>query len=177
MPPFSDCFFPQDSALPELYAAHPNATWVLPLRPVTNWIRSVDSWVRGFRKRGLRKRFEDCDLLDLPTGVGDSDDAMAAFYFSHNTRVRNFVIDHPSLTLVEFDIEAESPRPESVMQAAFGIDEHCWAQSNCHSSCDEREESSRLRVDDAAAGKDARAESRRLENLHAREVGSSSRHV
>ena len=88
-------------------------------------------------------------------------------------RVRDFVMDHPSLTLVEFDIEAEAPRPESVMQAAFGIDEHCWAQSNCHSSCDEREESSRLRADDAAAGRDARAESRRLENLHAREVGSS----
>ena len=51
-----DCFFPQDSALPELYAAHPNATWVLPLRPVTNWIRSVDSMGTWLQKtlRGLR---------------------------------------------------------------------------------------------------------------------------
>ena len=67
-----------------------------------------------------------CGLLDLPEGVGESDDAPGAFYFDHAARVRSFVrsAEPPtSLTLVEFDIESEAPRPESVMHSVFGVAE------------------------------------------------------
>lgn len=36
-----------------------------------------------------------CGLLDLPEGVGESDDAPGAFYFDHAARVRSFVRSHP----------------------------------------------------------------------------------
>ena len=155
----TNCWFPQDSALTELHAAFPYATWVLPLRPVAHWMRSVDDWSQ------LRSHFVRCDLLDLPEGVGESDDALAAFYFDHAARVRSFVRSHPSLTLVEVDIESEAPRPESVMHSAFGVAEHCWGKSNCHSSCEDLEELSRLRAEDTAAGRDSRAKSQRLESM------------
>lgn len=130
------CFFPQVQARAELYAQYPNATWVLSTRPTENWIASVagyDGSMGGDDSRAMRDRLTDCELPGLPAGSGGDDAELEAFYEGHTEEVRAFVAEHPSLTLVEFDLEAEDAGEK--LRAATGIDASCWGHSNCVSSC------------------------------------------
>ena len=90
---------PQVEELSALYDQFPNATWVLNTRPMEHWMKSVNEW------NDLRERFVDCDIPGLPAGEGDSDDELRQFFIEHDVRIRDFVEDHPSLKLIEFDVE------------------------------------------------------------------------
>lgn len=120
------CHFPQIEYLDLLHAAYPNATWILNLRPVNNWMRSVNNW------NSLRSRFTDCDFpsIGFPRGVGKEDDDFRAFYEGQTARVREFVAQHPTQKLVEVEIESDSAA--STMNAAFnnGVDDGCWGHAN-----------------------------------------------
>jgi len=140
-----ECFFPQVSALQQLFDYAPNATWVLPTRPAQHWVDSVVSW--GTMQQDLT----DCDLDDLPAGEGNETAALARFYDAHTAKVRAFARRHAStLALVEVEIEHESAAARA-MSAAFGIEAKCWGVSNCKSSCAERAEMQRLVSEEASA--------------------------
>ena len=125
------CSFPQITHLEEIHAAYPNATFILNLRPVDNWIKSISKWSGDKRRtKGgyLRQALTQCDLPGFPSGVGKTDEELVTFYQDHSRRIRDFVKDHPSHALVEVDIEAEDAGKR--MQQRFGVSHHCWKLRN-----------------------------------------------
>lgn len=129
------CFFPQVSALSKLYDSYPNATWILTTRPAQHWVDSVTNWP------GLQKGLISCNLSEfgLAPGAGAEDSELLSFFEAHNDRVRKFAAEHPSLRLVEVDIENRNAA--KVMQGVFGNwtmnfrTKTCWSRLNCESSC------------------------------------------
>lgn len=125
------CSYPQITNLDEIHAAYPNATFILNLRPVEKWIRSVSKWTGDRRRSGtgyLRQVLTRCDFPGLPAGKGGDDADLEAFYNGHSDRVREFVRRHPSHKLVEVNIEEADAA--KVMEEAFGISYECWAVRN-----------------------------------------------
>jgi hypothetical protein len=125
------CSYPQITHLEEIHAAYPNATFILNLRPVDNWIKSISKWSGDKRRtKGgyLRQVLTQCDLPGFPSGVGKTDQELETFYQDHSRRIRDFVKDHPSHALVEVDIEAEDAGKR--MQQRFGVSHHCWKLRN-----------------------------------------------
>ena len=125
------CSYPQITHLDEIHEAYPNATFILNLRPVDNWIKSISKWSGDKRRtKGgyLRQVLTRCDLPGFPSGIGKTDEEMEEFYNGHSKRIRDFVKDHPSHALVEVDIEAEDAG--QILQASFGVSHHCWKVRN-----------------------------------------------
>ena len=125
------CFFPQLSALKELHAQFPEATFVLPTRPPRHWIASVDHWQHANYR--MREVLAACNLPGLPSGRAPNDSELAAFYVQHSRAVRTFVANHPSHTLIEFDLE--EPGVAQKLALASGVPATCWSKSNCKASC------------------------------------------
>lgn len=122
------CYWPQVEALDQLKLHYPNATWVLNLRPVEHWIRSVNHWVPD--GLSLKERIKKCDITGLPVGTGGEDSELTAFFIDHAERIRAFSKAH-GITLVEVDIE--SPDAGKVMETHFGISsDSCWKQANAN---------------------------------------------
>merc|ERR1712156_1299612 len=59
-PLYEKCFFPQVSAIQEIYNDAPDAVFLLPFREINSWFHSV------FRWRDLLSRMSKCDLPGLP---------------------------------------------------------------------------------------------------------------
>lgn len=119
-------YLPQVLHLNKFHEAYPDATLILNLRDVDGWIRSVDNW----GEKILRKLLIDTELPNLPAGKGALDEDLKNFYLLHAESVRNFVIENPTHTLVEVDIE--SPDAGNIMENAFGISSTCWGQTNAN---------------------------------------------
>ena len=117
-----DCYYPQVDAISAIYSEYPDSTFVLNLRPAANWLRSVDNY------RGLRGRLIKCDIGGFGRDVGKTDAEMLEWYHSHADNVREFARAHPSLKLVEVNIE--EPDAGDVLERAFGIPSHCWGKEN-----------------------------------------------
>jgi hypothetical protein len=117
---------PQWSFLREMHDQFPKATWILNLRDPTKWLQSIDRW------KDLRKRLIDYSGGDdFPKGRGTRDEEMIDFYHKQAQRVRDFVADHPSHTLVEVNIDG--PDAGQVMEDAFGISgDTCWGARNVY---------------------------------------------
>ena len=94
------CIWPQIEYLDDLYKEAPDAMWLLPMRNVTDWIKSVNKWI------DMRKRFQICNFPHINfEGIdSESDETMKLFYCNHVKQIRHFVREHPSLTLFEFHI-------------------------------------------------------------------------
>ena len=125
------CSYPQITHLEEIHAAYPNATFILNLRPVDNWIKSISKWSGDKRRtKGgyVRQVLTQCNLPGFPSGMGKPDEEMEVFYNDHSRRIRDFVKDHPSHALVEVDIEAEDAG--QTLQESFGVSHHCWKVRN-----------------------------------------------
>ena len=122
------CIFPQITLLKELHRDAPNATWIMPVRNVSHWVRSITSWKIQADNGGslsMRERFGYCDFtaagLDfngpaLSRASTSSSSSMSSsslvpeaqlkqLYCDHIVQVRRFVASHPSLTLLEFNLE------------------------------------------------------------------------
>lgn len=128
------CIFPQIQYLDELYHEAPNATWILPFRNVTDWVRSLTNWYKG-HSYSLRDRMAMwCDFPELNfhqshTMKKKSDEDFVTLYCSHVKQIRNFVKKNPSLSLVEFNIE--DPKAGEFLASIFpGVDSSDWTQAN-----------------------------------------------
>ena len=122
------CIFPQVSFLDKLYKDAPNATWLLPLRNASNWLDSTNKW------GDLRARYRQCNFhpyLDFK-GQGDekSDQKMMAMYCNHIQQIRQFVAEHPTLSLVEFRIE--NPNAGSFLAQFFPVNPTYWGKQNAN---------------------------------------------
>jgi len=96
------CQYPQVSYLKD-YEEEPSAILLLPFRNVTDWIRSVTKWL------GLRNHLRKCVFpeYNFTIGIGRKDEEMEDLFCQHVKHVRNFVLEHPTLTLIEYSISKE----------------------------------------------------------------------
>mmetsp|Transcript_31677 Transcript_31677/g.38804 ORF Transcript_31677/g.38804 Transcript_31677/m.38804 type:complete len:293 (-) Transcript_31677:46-924(-) len=111
------CYWPQIDALDEIHDEYPDATFILNLRPVEHWIKSLRKW------RSYSGRLKTCGMVEDST-----DELLTELFCNQVTRARDFVAKHPSHALIEFDIE--DPSTGELLSNVFGIDEKCWGVSN-----------------------------------------------
>lgn len=131
---FSYCVFPQITYLEEIYNEAPNATFILPFRNVTGWIKSISEWViPGAKNPTLRLRLnKSCDFtsIGIERNSLSEDENMMKLYCNHVKNVRQFVHDHPSLTLIEFSIE--DPNAGNILASHFPVDASNWGKKNAN---------------------------------------------
>lgn len=117
------CYYPQIDALEELHQHHPNSPLILNTRNASNWLASVSRW------HNLRRRFINCNLTGLPTGVGAKDEDMISFFNNHIERIRNFCKKYPSHKCVEVDVESKMAGEH--LETFFGISAaKCWGKND-----------------------------------------------
>ncbi len=133
------CIFPQVQYLNELYRDASDATWILPFRNVTAWVKSVTGW-RNMKLRLLhnctfpdlgfpssRSRSRTVSIPALTDFEGDLD--LINLYCNHVKQIRQFVDEHPTLSLVEFSIE--DPYVGTYLANIFpGVNATGWGQTN-----------------------------------------------
>ena len=126
-----NCIFPQIVYLEELYRAAPHATWLLPFRNVSSWIRSMNNW--GGATYLMTERLDTrCDFPQLGFTKAQTNKTDADFirlYCKHVQHVRGFVKSHPSLSLIEFSIESNSVG-DLLSKHIPGVKASSWGQAN-----------------------------------------------
>mmetsp|Transcript_27180 Transcript_27180/g.33579 ORF Transcript_27180/g.33579 Transcript_27180/m.33579 type:complete len:412 (+) Transcript_27180:88-1323(+) len=125
----NECIFPQISYLKEIYQEAPNATFILPFRDVAGWMNSLNAWAP--QNHTIRKRIgKMCKFPELGIKQGDllEDATMIEFLCNHVKHIRQFVHDHPSLTLIEFSIEDSSAG--NFLASLFHVDASRWGKQN-----------------------------------------------
>lgn len=122
------CTFPQIQFLDKLYEDAPHATWLMPLRNVSAWLNSVNRW------GNMRQRYRRCNFrphLDFNGQRDYTDDRkMMALYCNHVQQIRQFVEDHPTLSLIEFKIE--DFMTGSLLAQYFPVNGSYWGQQNAN---------------------------------------------
>ena len=136
------CYLPETDPifLESLHRHYPNATLILNRRDPAAWLSSVNRWngskhtciVAGGGRSpcwptGLRGHLTACKIRGLPSGVGSSDHEILTFYNQHTQNIRAFARSHPSLTLVEVEIDV--PGAADKLAAATGIRKQCWGEA------------------------------------------------
>jgi len=96
-------FFPQMSLLEELVRWYPDAHYILNVRPIRNWIASVNS------HNDMRQRLASAELPGLPRGAGYDDGELRDWVGRHHDRVQQ-VLSKKRARLLVFDIEQHGER-------------------------------------------------------------------
>mmetsp|Transcript_3117 Transcript_3117/g.3694 ORF Transcript_3117/g.3694 Transcript_3117/m.3694 type:complete len:341 (-) Transcript_3117:510-1532(-) len=123
------CIFPQIKYLENIYTDAPHATWIMPMRNVSDWLDSVSKW--GHYPGEFRNQFRLCNFQQI--GFNGSTDAMddrkmMAMYCNHIVQIREFVKSHPTLSLIEFRIE--DPNVGKFLESLLPIDAADWGKQN-----------------------------------------------
>ena len=125
------CIFPQMDYMDRLYQDSPNATWILPFRNTTDWLQSVMNW--GTNETNLGIRFErKCGWTEFTSENKTKikqEEEVVQFICNHVKNVRQFVKDHPSLSLIEFDIYDEKAG-EYLAETIPFLKASYWGQRN-----------------------------------------------
>lgn len=111
---------PQHFDLELLHVFAPQATFLLNLRPASDWVNSVTHWY------GLGGRFLTQFRVDIKKV--NRNEALEQIYQNHTRYVRDFVKLHPSHALVEVDIS--NPQAGASLSDAFGVPSSCWGLHN-----------------------------------------------
>ncbi len=111
------------------------ATFILPIRNITNWYKSLTNWYGGkaagkSKDNNMRKRFERANIKGLPPGVGRNVTEFSNFYCEYVKRVREEVSKNPRHTLIEIDVE--DPTAGEQLEAYLGVNRTCWGQGNAN---------------------------------------------
>ena len=75
--PPGGCHYPQMSELEQIHDDAPNATFVLNFRPMKDWYKSVQHWGT------LKRRLQQCDLPNFPTGKGKNVTEFSEWFCGH----------------------------------------------------------------------------------------------
>jgi hypothetical protein len=132
---FDECVYPQIQFLDEIHQEFPHATLILNFRPVSDWIRSAQSWF------DMAERWQSCHLPGLVcTGPTDqkghpscTEENLAQWWCGHVHHIREFVRHYPTHQLVEIDLY-DSMGTAQVLSQLFGVAEEasCWGNANRH---------------------------------------------
>jgi hypothetical protein len=124
--PDKACIFPQIKYLERLYADAPHATWLMPLRNVSTWLESVNRW------NSMRRRYRRCNFRPFLNFKGHGDEKkdrkMMALYCNHVQQIRQFVVEHPTLSLIEFRIE--DPNAGAFLAQYLPVNATEWGHHN-----------------------------------------------
>ena len=132
-------FLPQHYHLDELHDAAPNSIWILSLRRPEDWAKSVIGWL-DMAQRILesdfcyrRKKTGATAQPPLPSSYDDKMAFLIAFYESHTQKIRDFVKNNPSQSLIEVDISSSDAG--MVLARKFqahhaGASASCWSRQN-----------------------------------------------
>ncbi|KAL7485783.1 hypothetical protein ACHAW6_011387 [Cyclotella cf. meneghiniana] len=123
--PSPTCFYPtlHDGGLEYLYRYYPDATWVLFVRDGGDWYESMMRWYNGTL---LRQWENACGFS--PSGIAGEEEEekekqdWVDFYQRHTEKIRRFVLNHPTLTYIEVELEGA----KNVIGEYTGIDDKCW---------------------------------------------------
>lgn len=117
------CYYPLINALEEVYTSYPNATILFVVRETEGWLKSIQNYHDGF----IMDVWKRCRTLGFPGLDGTLED-FREFYEWHKEMIRNFALEHPSLTYIEVDLEASDAG--DILQDRVGIDANCWGHYN-----------------------------------------------
>lgn len=124
-------FFPQYFNLDDIHNSYPNATFILNTRPFDSWIKSVQSWGNDLDWQFINEFYHRGELDSLPndkTNKTEMSMIMHEIYDRHHERVKQFVTDHPSHTLIVLPIL--DPNAGNILGEAFGLDSEKWGKFN-----------------------------------------------
>jgi hypothetical protein len=129
--PLDICVFPQIQYLDEIYKENPTATLILAFRNhVTKWVKSVANW-----KSRAHGPFQDriANLCEFPNigftkSMGGTEEDLIGLACNHVKQVRHFVHDHPTLSLVEIDID--DPNTGNYLATLFPVNSEHWGNEN-----------------------------------------------
>lgn len=121
---FEGCSYPQITLLDEIHREFPRASFVLPFRPVNDWIRSARDY------HNMESRWNNCLLPGLVKKQKQlSKQDIRNWWCGHVNHVREFVKRHPTHKLVELDLyDAQSS--SKALASLFNADASCWGHSN-----------------------------------------------
>ena len=125
------CNFPQVLYLEQIYQENPHATFLLPMRNISAWYRSLAHWTAHGRATLMTHRFQKCALpmLNFTAQMGSKEQDYAMLMCNHVRHVRQFVRQHPTLTLIEFQLENNDTG--ALLERLFpGTFARYWGQSN-----------------------------------------------
>ena len=130
--------YPQVQYLEQLYEAAPNATCLLPFRNISQWVHSLSHWpknnghpkVKGPAGWTYHKRFQNLVLPELnwTRDMGGDPADFDILFCRHVRNVRRFVSQHPSWSLVEFQLE--DPHAGDYLASILRVNASFWGQSN-----------------------------------------------
>lgn len=129
--PLDICVFPQIQYLDEIYKENPTATLILAFRNhVTKWVKSIANW-----KSRAHGPFQDriANLCEFPNigftkSMGGTEEDLIGLACNHVKQVRHFVHDHPTLSLVEIDID--DPNTGNYLATLFPVNSEHWGNEN-----------------------------------------------
>lgn len=141
---------PQHHYLDRIHEQFPDATFILNLRPVDDWVKSVINWPTNLKLELPYEFFAQHKNGNLTASFGKDIEPPAQyrglfadeflvrpkqlagllkyFYNYHSEHVREFVKQHPSHTLIEVNITHDNAG--RVLADAFGLNETCWGHFN-----------------------------------------------
>jgi hypothetical protein len=129
---------PQHHYLDRIHEQYPNATFLLNLRPVEQWVESVMNWPSGLKMELPNEFFAQHqqhngtsqfdERLHPPRVLSELPDVLRYIFDFHSQHVREFVKQHPSHTLIEVDITDDNAG--IILADAFGLNETCWGHFN-----------------------------------------------
>jgi hypothetical protein len=138
---------PQHHYLDRIHEQYPNATFLLNLRPVEQWVESVMKWPTGLKlelpteffaqhrqHNGSSSQYDE--RIHPPRGSSELPDMLRHIFDFHSQHVREFVKQHPSHTLIEVDITDDSAG--TILADAFGLNETCWGHFNKNNDKDKQ---------------------------------------
>jgi hypothetical protein len=123
------CFLPSVHGLEALYDAYPNATLLFIERDLESWYQSASNWGKMFLKwkRACRSTF----FPNIPADKPIRNEDFRQFYQWHTQHIRQFALDHPSMTYLE------PPLNMSLSSAGVGnwLEEHIGIEASCWGNC------------------------------------------
>jgi len=126
------CYYPQIEALKEMHEQYPDATFILSIRNVKDWIKSV------YHHQGMNYRIGFCNITGFPPvdRMYLREAMFQKMFLSQIQRVRDFVKKYPSHRLVELDIDANDAGEKMIK--TFGGDSNCWMKKNTRKDVQQR---------------------------------------
>jgi hypothetical protein len=107
---------------------YPNATIIMLHRQFDNWYDSILKWGRG---RLLERWRKSCGFTIMKQSNGsDNNNSKTSrreiwqqFYYAHTYKIRQFVINHPTLTYIEVELNDNTG---TVLESYTGISSNCF---------------------------------------------------
>ena len=111
---------------------YPNATIIMLHRQFNNWYNSIVKWGRGRILERWRKSCGFTTTMKQNSNGSDNTNNSSSntrremwqqFYYAHTYKIRQFVINNPSLTYIEVDLNDNTG---NVLESYTGISSNCF---------------------------------------------------